>query len=99
MPSFWTVCASAYVPVPSAHMSFVGCLKSDLECFCVKIRLKFSDRENMVKQGMKAANLSQDQNLLFNKLQSLIDQHQSFIITTHVVPDGDGLGGEVALSA
>ena len=53
----------------------------------------------MVKQGMKAANLSQDQNLLFNKLQSLIDQHQSFIITTHVVPDGDGLGGEVALSA
>ncbi len=35
---------------------------------------------------------------LFERLQELIQKNQKFIITTHVVPDGDGLGGEIALA-
>lgn len=36
---------------------------------------------------------------LFERLHALIHSCQKFIITTHVVPDGDGLGGEIALAA
>ncbi|MBI3018163.1 MAG: bifunctional oligoribonuclease/PAP phosphatase NrnA [Deltaproteobacteria bacterium] len=36
---------------------------------------------------------------LWEKLSHIIQTHHSFIITTHILPDGDGLGGEVALSA
>ncbi len=34
---------------------------------------------------------------LWEKLNNIIQVHHSFIITTHILPDGDGLGGEVAL--
>ena len=33
------------------------------------------------------------------QIQSAIDHHRRFVITTHVNPDGDGLGAELGLSA
>jgi bifunctional oligoribonuclease and PAP phosphatase NrnA len=36
--------------------------------------------------------------LQFEKLKSLIDSHDRFILTSHVNPDGDSLGSEVALA-
>jgi len=36
---------------------------------------------------------------LFDRLKQVIDGHQHFVITTHLLPDGDGLGGEIALAA
>jgi len=38
------------------------------------------------------------ENDLFDRLKQIIEGHQSFIITTHLIPDGDGLGGEIALA-
>jgi len=35
---------------------------------------------------------------IFQRLKKIIDGHNKFIITTHILPDGDGLGGEIALS-
>src|SRR3989344_4020487 len=35
---------------------------------------------------------------LFDRLSDLIKCHQRFVVTTHLVPDGDGLGGEIALA-
>jgi phosphoesterase RecJ-like protein len=35
---------------------------------------------------------------LFEKCRKIIDENKSFVITTHVNPDGDGIGGEVALA-
>ena len=32
-------------------------------------------------------------------LKSIIDRHQSFLITTHVRPDGDALGSQRGLAA
>jgi bifunctional oligoribonuclease and PAP phosphatase NrnA len=36
--------------------------------------------------------------LLFEKLLSIIESHKRFVLTSHVNPDGDGLGSEVALA-
>jgi phosphoesterase RecJ-like protein len=36
--------------------------------------------------------------LLFETFRALVDSHQNFILTTHVNPDGDGLGTECALA-
>ena len=36
---------------------------------------------------------------LFDRLSEIIHSHQKFIITTHLLPDGDGLGGEVSLAS
>jgi phosphoesterase RecJ-like protein len=36
---------------------------------------------------------------LFEKCKSIFQQEHSFVLTTHVNPDGDGLGSEVALAA
>lgn len=35
----------------------------------------------------------------FDACQKLIDAHQSFVLTTHVNPDADGLGSELALGS
>lgn len=50
------------------------------------------------KKLLKEKSLPQD-TILFDHLKAIIDGHQSFIITTHVLPDGDGLGGEIALAS
>lgn len=34
-----------------------------------------------------------------NKVRSLIESHHRFLLTTHINPDGDGLGCEIALAA
>ncbi len=34
---------------------------------------------------------------LLDRLNDVIQRHESFVITTHILPDGDGLGGEMAL--
>jgi bifunctional oligoribonuclease and PAP phosphatase NrnA len=34
----------------------------------------------------------------FEKLKTIIDSHDRFVLTSHVNPDGDGLGSEVALA-
>lgn len=39
------------------------------------------------------------EDLLFDKLNQIIRSNQRFIITTHQLPDGDGLGGEIALAS
>jgi phosphoesterase RecJ-like protein len=36
--------------------------------------------------------------LQFERLKTIIDAHKRFILTSHVNPDGDGLGSEVALT-
>jgi phosphoesterase RecJ-like protein len=36
---------------------------------------------------------------LFEKCKEIIDENKSFVLTTHVNPDGDGIGSEVALAA
>jgi phosphoesterase RecJ-like protein len=36
--------------------------------------------------------------LQFEKLRSIIESHKRFVLTSHVNPDGDGLGSEVALA-
>ncbi|MGA9365262.1 MAG: bifunctional oligoribonuclease/PAP phosphatase NrnA [Bacteroidota bacterium] len=36
---------------------------------------------------------------LFEKCKQVIDGNKSFVLTTHVNPDGDGIGSEVALAA
>lgn len=36
---------------------------------------------------------------MWNEVVALIQQHNHFVLTTHVHPDGDGLGCEVALAA
>ncbi|MFZ1978897.1 MAG: bifunctional oligoribonuclease/PAP phosphatase NrnA [Bacteroidota bacterium] len=36
--------------------------------------------------------------LLFETFRTLVDSHKTFILTTHVNPDGDGLGTECALA-
>ncbi len=38
-----------------------------------------------------------DKNLPIDEVKKIIDKSQNFLITTHVNPDGDGLGCEVAL--
>ena len=35
---------------------------------------------------------------MWNKVRKLISDHTSFLITTHVHPDGDAIGSEVALA-
>ncbi len=35
----------------------------------------------------------------FSRLHSIVDSKQSFVITTHVNPDGDAIGSEVALAS
>lgn len=35
----------------------------------------------------------------FEKLRELIDHHHRFVLTTHINPDGDGIGCEVALAS
>ena len=35
---------------------------------------------------------------MWNKVSQLISDHTSFVITTHVHPDGDAIGSEVALA-
>ena len=39
------------------------------------------------------------EDLLFDKLNQIIRSNQRFVITTHQLPDGDGLGGEIALAS
>ena len=34
---------------------------------------------------------------LFERFEELVRTHQRFVLSTHVNPDGDGLGSEVAL--
>ncbi|MBI4041242.1 MAG: bifunctional oligoribonuclease/PAP phosphatase NrnA [Deltaproteobacteria bacterium] len=41
----------------------------------------------------------EDEKRLFERLKNLISSHQKFLLTTHLLPDGDGLGGEIALAA
>jgi phosphoesterase RecJ-like protein len=36
---------------------------------------------------------------LFEKCKKIIDENKSFVLTTHVNPDGDGIGSEVALAS
>lgn len=36
---------------------------------------------------------------LFDRLKKIIDDHETFLITTHILPDGDGLGAEIALAS
>jgi len=36
---------------------------------------------------------------LWEKLKDIIEHHHSFLITTHILPDGDGLGGEIAMAS
>jgi len=36
---------------------------------------------------------------LFEKCKEIIEESKSFVLTTHVNPDGDGIGSEVALAA
>ncbi|UCC63291.1 MAG: bifunctional oligoribonuclease/PAP phosphatase NrnA [Anaerolineae bacterium] len=36
---------------------------------------------------------------MWSKVADLIHQHDNFVLTTHVHPDGDGLGSELALAA
>jgi phosphoesterase RecJ-like protein len=36
---------------------------------------------------------------LFEKCKRIIDEKKSFVVTTHVNPDGDGIGSEVALAS
>jgi len=38
------------------------------------------------------------EHLLFDRLNHYIQSNQRFLITTHQLPDGDGLGGEIALA-
>lgn len=37
--------------------------------------------------------------LEFGKVKALIDQHHRFVLTTHINPDGDGLGCEIGLAS
>jgi len=39
----------------------------------------------------------QNKNLPIDKVKQIIESSQNFVITTHVSPDGDGLGCEIAL--
>ncbi len=41
--------------------------------------------------------LKQDKNLPFEQVKDIVNKSQNFVITTHVNPDGDGLGCEIAL--
>ncbi len=42
---------------------------------------------------------AQETQPLWESLNTIIQAHQSFLITTHILPDGDGLGGEMALAS
>lgn len=42
---------------------------------------------------------SSKEDLLFERLSRYIQSNQRFLITTHQLPDGDGLGGEIALAS
>ena len=51
----------------------------------------------MVRESA-AIKLMVEEHPLFDRLKDIIDAHDRFIVTTHIVPDGDGLGGEIALA-
>jgi phosphoesterase RecJ-like protein len=36
---------------------------------------------------------------MWTKVNEIIDSHRKFLLTTHISPDGDGIGSEVALAA
>lgn len=42
---------------------------------------------------------SSKEDLLFERLNRYIQSNQRFLMTTHQLPDGDGLGGEIALAS
>lgn len=53
----------------------------------------------MILKSAKQKLENLEEHPLWERLNTIIQAHHSFIITTHILPDGDGLGGEVALSA
>lgn len=48
--------------------------------------------------SLRKTHVKDPEKKIFERLKALIEGHQRFLITTHVLPDGDGLGGEIALA-